>query len=576
MNYLRHYKFWGFITLMAISIFLRAYGLGFPSYHWDENLDFNNVFSASFNQLAILTYDHGSFHAYLILVIWHLYLFLIGEQPTTSNLILAYFTDPQPFLILARGLLVLASTGTVAMVFLVGKRLYNHRVGWIAAIFLAGTFLHAAESHYARTHVLGALFVILVLYFCSLILETGSKTAYMLAGVSLGLAAASQYSLVIAGVCIFYAHIKYLKNTGTVTNLHRLLFDSSLLRSVGVAAIAFFCVTPYAALDAQRFLKEISSNAQNVTRTWVDSEGLPVWLFYLTEHLRNGMGTLLALTSLLGFVYALLRRSQADSLLIVFLLVSYLTLANSANFARYLIPSLPILVILAALLLDRIFTPLAKNLSQKGINLIIVLFIVGSMIQPVINIIRFDYWLTQPDTRQAAVDWILSNIPKGSKFAIEGAGALAPNIPVSRENLEKLLSVQPTGTLGEVYTEALLTSQASDIGYTVLSVFRLDQLHKSGTFIENLTSASYYKNLGYEYLVTTSWMQRSSTDTYAPGFQASLNEYYEPIKVFHPTIYFRFDPYSWRIDYEALSKVVPGRPEIGGPILTIYRLRETK
>jgi hypothetical protein len=159
---------------------------------------------------------------------------------------------------------------------------------------------------------------------------------------------------------------------------------------------------------------------------------------------------------------------------------------------------------------------------------------------------------------------------------VEGAGVLGPNIPVMRERLEQLLSIQPKGTLGEVYTEALLNSRTSDAGYTVLSVFRLDERHEHGSFIEKVPGASYYKDLEYEYLVTTSWMQRSSTDTYSPSFQASLNEYYEPIKSFRPTIYFRFDPYSWRIDYQALIQVVPGRQGIGGPILTIYRVREAR
>src|SRR5215207_5155953 len=178
MKRLAHSSCWGGAILLGVSFVARAYGLGFPQYHWDENIDFNNVFSASFNHLAILAYDHGSLHPYLILIVWKLYLLVTDAGTTTSALIHTFLADPTTLVILARGLIVLASTGTVAMVFFLARRLYNNRVAWLSSILLAGTFLHTAESHYARTHVLAAFFLILTLYFCSRILETGNQTDY--------------------------------------------------------------------------------------------------------------------------------------------------------------------------------------------------------------------------------------------------------------------------------------------------------------------------------------------------------------------------------------------------------------
>jgi len=345
---------------------------------------------------------------------------------------------------------------------------------------------------------------------------------------------------------------------------------------MNIAAITFFCVTPYAVLDFQRFAGEIKFIVHDVTRAWVDPEGQPVWLFYLTEHLRNGMGTVLALVSIAGLIYSFIRRSREDVLLVIFTLVSYITLAKGANFARYLIPTLPLLAIFAARFLDRALHFLELKISQPWARVICIFAVMGILIEPIMNIVRFDYWLTQPDTRQVATQWILSNIPPGSKIVIEGAGVLGPNVPFSRTDMEQALAAQPEDSLGNVYTKAILASQPLSVGYTVLSVFRLDEQHDGGYLIGTVASASYYSDLGYDYLVTSGWMQRDSTDTYSPVFQASLNKYYEPIKIFEPTVYFLFDPYAWRIDYQALRKVIPGQHGIGGPKLIIYKLREIK
>lgn len=94
--------------------------------------------------------------------------------------------------------------------------------------------------------------------------------------------------------------------------------------------------------------------------------------------------------------------------------------------------------------------------------------------------------------------------------------------------------------------------------------------------VEEIANISYYKEHGYDYLVTSSWMVRDSTDTYSLLFQNSLEQNYEQIKTFEPTIYFLYDPFAWRVDYDALSQVTPGKPGIGGPIITIYKLKETK
>jgi hypothetical protein len=575
MSRLTRRELWGVLAVTLAAILVRTYGLGFPNYHWDENIDFNNVFSASYNRLALLTYVHGSLHPYLILATWSFYFLFGGIELTTSNLIYTFFINPVPLTTIARGLAVSASTATIIMTFVLGKRLYNPRVGWLSSIFLAGTFLHAAESHYARTHTLAGFLVIFVLYFSSRIIKTGNQKDYLFAGISLGLAVAAQYSMFTAATPILYAHIVRFISIKPKPPIN-LWTQRSLLASAGIAVIAFFCVTPYALIDAQRFFVEIKFILGDVTHVWVDPQGQPIWLFFLTEHLKNGMGIFLAFTAATGFIYTFVRRSNSDFLLFAFLMPSFLTLANSANFARYLVPSLPPLTILAASLFDSIFYRLETRTPVKWMHAVQILVTAVVLAQPVMNILRFDFWLTQQDTRQIASEWITSHIAPGSRIVIEGENVLGPNVPLDRKYMEQLLAIQQKGSLGEIYTEALMNAQPFDSGYIVLSVFRLDQKHNGGIFLETISDVSYYRDLGYDYLITSSWMQRTPSDGYSPEFQASLIEYYEPIMTFEPTIYFRYDPYAWQIDYIALAQITPWKQGIGGPKLTIYQLRENK
>jgi uncharacterized membrane protein len=197
----------GLLALILVLAFaVRAYGLNFPRFHWDENIAFGNTLYASYAQLREPEYEHGSLLPYLFLALWYGYLMLRGIAPAAQNLTPAFFGDPAPFVVLARGLLVLAGTGTVLAVYALGKQMYNRATGLLAAFFLAFTFLHVSESHYARGHILATFFVTLAVFFASRNLSEGRSRDYALAGICVGLGTAAQYSAILALLPLIVAH----------------------------------------------------------------------------------------------------------------------------------------------------------------------------------------------------------------------------------------------------------------------------------------------------------------------------------------------------------------------------------
>ncbi|NOZ00102.1 MAG: phospholipid carrier-dependent glycosyltransferase [Chloroflexi bacterium] len=568
----REYILLALVVLLAFAG--RAYGLNFPAYHWDEKIGFDNIFYASHNQLALMIYDHGSFLQYLILGSWYIYLMFTGAPLTTQGLLTSFFGDAAPFVLLARGLLVLAGTGTVVVVYALGRRAYSKKVGLLAAFLLALTFLHVAHSHYARGHILAAFFVTLAVYFCMDILQTGRRRSYVLAGLSIGLATGAQYSALLAVLPLLVAHVLRERARRPDAGWLAWSLDRSLLIAINVAALAFFAVTPYVLLDFPYFSGQVKGFlTQVVTKAHVSPEGQPVLMFYLTEHLRNGMGLGLEIVSLVGVVYALARRTSQDWVWLAFPTVLFFALGKGENFARYALPLLPFLALAAARLLVDAAEWARGRWRFRWADAGLVVVAIALLIPSTLNILRFDYWITQPDTRQLAEAWMRRNIPAGARLVVEGADVLGPDLPLDKTWLDESIAAASPDSLGRIYLEAIRASQLTGPGYRVERVFRLDEQHRGGVVIGTVDSADEYARRGVEYLVTVDWMQRDAEDAYSAAFQQSLDAAYQQIAVFEPTIHFRFDPLAWRMDYDALAQVVPGQPGIGGPRLVVYQLK---
>lgn len=554
-------------AILALGFLARAYGLSFPRYHWDENIDFSSVFYASFNYLQLQIYAHGSFSQYLTLLLWDVWLLLNGIAPMTQNLLLEFFDNSTPFLILARGLMVVVGTANVAVVYFLGKRLYNERVGLLAAFFLAGVFLSVSEAHYARGHTLAAFLVTLAVFFCARILADGRRRDYLLAGVCVGLATAAHFSALVSIAPIVAAYIMRA----------RAFWRESwreLVIAFDAAGAAFFIGTPYALLNFSSFAGEMKwFVTQELSRPWVSPEGQPIWLFYLTEHLKYGLGLGLEVAALIGIAYALYRRENSDWVLLAFPILMFFSLARGVNFARYAVLLVPFLAIAAARWLDAATRWAESRLSTRWGSVALGVASIGLMIQPAQNIARYDYWLTQSDTRQIALDWILENVPDGATMLVEGAGVLGPQVPESLVQLDAKIAAEPSNALGYFYLQALRANQRAPRGYRAENVFRLDQRHDSGILAGRIAIAQEYAANGVDYLITVDWMQTEQPLPYSDEFQRSLLAAYEPLRDFKPTIAFRFDPYAWRMDYDALAQISPGQPGIGGPHLTLYRRR---
>ncbi len=322
-----------------------------------------------------------------------------------------------------RLLTALIGTATVAVVYGIGRRLFNQRVGLWAAFILAATALHIEHSHYITTDVPAAFFVALCLYFAARALEAHTLRYLTLSALMAGFAAGAKYN---AGLVVVTTGVAFLATRRDWDEL----VDPALIL-VPLAALAGFLIsTPYALLDYDTFSKGLQAEIEHYRTGHQGAEGSDNWRWFALYLYNDGMGHALAAVTAASVLFAaILKRTRRDALLLLFPLLYYwLIAAQRVRFARNMMPLLPFLAVLAARLVyaalcaiaaripwGRLPQRLSAVIQGAAVLVVAVLLIAG----PVRQQVAYNILLTQPDTRTIAKAWIEENIPTGSRIAFE-------------------------------------------------------------------------------------------------------------------------------------------------------------
>ncbi|WP_298819187.1 DUF2298 domain-containing protein [Chloroflexus sp.] len=98
-----------------------------------------------------------------------------------------------------RSLAVIFDLGSVALVYLIGRRLFGRRVGLLAALLAALTVMHIQQSHFFVDPAFSTFFCLLALYWTVRAAQGGSVGVYLALGVSIGLAMANRITMATIG-----------------------------------------------------------------------------------------------------------------------------------------------------------------------------------------------------------------------------------------------------------------------------------------------------------------------------------------------------------------------------------------
>lgn len=296
----------------------------------------------------------------------------------------------------ARALTALVDVATVALIFLLGRRLFRPAVGLLAAAFLAVNVMHVQLAHFFAVDPYLTFFTVAALYLMIVAVDAADGRTFpllLLAAACTGLAVGSKFSAVLLFLPLAVAFAFHWDWAGES-------YRRRLLAAGVVAFVAFALTNPFALLDwtctvvtpAARLgpltipaLDWRSCFLDNVARQsgmvrggaafpfTIQYTGAVHYLYHVIMQLRWGMGPLLGLAAFAGFAWAAWRVFRpawqrwrrreslsltplsfppAEAVLLAWTLPYFLVTGSfTVKFMRYFQPLTPFLMIYAAALL---------------------------------------------------------------------------------------------------------------------------------------------------------------------------------------------------------------------------------
>ena len=350
--------------------------------------------------------------------------------------------DLPALLLYGRVLSALAGTATVAVVYAIGRRLGDWRLGVVAALLLAGNFLHVRDSHALKADVLLALSFPIALWAIARHAEQPDRRRAWLAGIAIGIATGLKYPGIVLLVPVYVAHLWTAPPGG---GLRRWRPSPAVLMIGAVAATTFLLTSPYLLSDHERLVEtftnsvklvyglrpEVGGRAGSALQAVVTYLRTRSFDYHVTASLRHGCGLAMALATPVALALGLRRREPMGIRLAAITIIVYYVVisASQVTLARYLTPATPLLALVVARLVlestDRIAAVRLRRLTCAAVLALLVA-------EPVASSVAHDRIAARTDTRVLATNWMAEHLPPGAVVARLGSRVFAiadPELP---------------------------------------------------------------------------------------------------------------------------------------------------
>lgn len=238
---------------------------------------------------------------------------------------------------------VLTSLLTILAVYRLGRLAYDHWAGIVAALLVSLSGLLIELAHFASPDSTTVLLCTLTLLAALRYVRRPSQGRLIVAAVFAGLAAGSEYHMVLLGIPLLAAWF--------LGPVRRAVW---LLVAALAAALVYVASNPYMLVEFNGFqaamlhtlrIRTVDSKLEYGDRF---NDYGPGWLYPIHYVLGYGMDVLATIWMLLGFAWSLVRRRQEDLILLAWIIPYALLISiSSAKFLRYGAPLLPAGAVLA-------------------------------------------------------------------------------------------------------------------------------------------------------------------------------------------------------------------------------------
>jgi Dolichyl-phosphate-mannose-protein mannosyltransferase len=402
------------VALLALTLVLRLWGVrqGLPySYNSDEATHFVPraiaFFSHDLNPQYFLNPPAYSYLLHIVFELW------FGSADAVRR---AYATDPTGVFVVARVVAALCGTVAVWLTYLAGARLFDRTVALLGAAVFGLAFLPVFYSHLALNDVPTLAPVALSLYGIAGVLRNGARREYVLAGVGIGLAAATKYTGGFTVVCLLGAFACDAASGAPWQATRRLGL------ALGCALLAFIAANPFAVLDFSAFHSGLTmqealaggSDPEKLGTTAASGTAFYLWTF------TWGLGWVPSLAALGGSGLLVVRRRLGPALVLLPAPIAYIVFMGDQQryFGRWLMPVFGIVALLGAYGAVELVRWLVRA-RRVPVLLAGAACTIVMLAQSLAAVIHNDRVLSRPDTRNLTRAWMVRHVPAGAKVVVE-------------------------------------------------------------------------------------------------------------------------------------------------------------
>lgn len=328
---------------------------------------------------------------------------------------------------------IVMSVATVYLVFRLGRAVDGKYTGLIAAGFVALSGLLIELAHFATPDSTTIFLLTACLWAAVEHVKEPTGAHLVRTGVLAGLAAGTEYNMVLLVVPLLAAWF--------VSEARRLQWV--LWALVGVVG-AWLAVNPYAIVKWNAFfeagLHSLRSRTVDSTVQYGDRWKTygPAWLYVIRYPLGYGVGFAGTAWLVAGTVWALVRRTRFNTVLLAWILPYFVLVSLSpAKFMRYSAPLIPALSVLAAeLVVFLVLSPYRwPRYAALAASLFALLYTTGYDA-------AYAQLFSQTDARAQAAQWVRNHVPAGTRIAFQEIPDGLLNLPyfVVRQRYEPCFS----------------------------------------------------------------------------------------------------------------------------------------
>lgn len=368
----------------------------------------------------------------------------LGIFESTANLGELFFQDPTIFYLSGRVTLAIFGVASIFVTYIIACRLFNRPTALTAAMLLALSPLHVYYSKLIRPDILLTFLILVAFWFCLEILQRRAWSGYALAGLFTGLGIATKYPAASVALSIVMAHL--FSGPRQWTGLLKLLMCGV------VSVLGAFIGSPFLFLDFRTALSHAlyENRSSHLSST---GEGLMQnFIWYVQGPLLEAfsIGGLVLVS--VGIVLAIASWQKDKWLLVAFSIFFLLLMALlNLRWKRWIIPVIPFLCILAAFACYWTAVKIGEYWDYwigRGVGCILLLVVAMPLLKA--DILQ-GHEMSGTDTRTLAKEWMMENIPAGSRILLE---YYTPQLPRDRY---KFLQVRG-GRLVEVDVQKIRTA----------------------------------------------------------------------------------------------------------------------